>query len=105
MDALLKEFLNDVLLVSTQTGVDAYGKRSVGTAVAYPCRLVYEDRLVRKSDGRDITETGRAIINGNPNITNNSVIELPDGTHPVITSIDQITDEFGVAHHVVVGFG
>jgi hypothetical protein len=105
MDALLKEFLTDTILVSAQASVDAYGKRTLSTAVSYDCRLVYEDRLVRKSDGRDITETGRAIVNGNPAITNNSVIQLPDGTTPVITSIDQITDEFGVAHHVVVGFG
>ena len=105
MDALLKEFLTETVYLSTQSTVNSYGKRTFSSGVAYAARLVYEDRLIRKADGRDILETGRAIIDGNPEVTNNSKILLPDGTTPVITSVSQVKDEFGSGHHVVVGFG
>jgi hypothetical protein len=105
MDPLLAEFLTDTIAISGATSVDLYGKRAFAQSQTYPCRVVYETRLIRKQDGRDVVETGRAYIDGNPAITTDSKITLGDGSSPVVVSVDPVTDENGAADHVVVRFG
>ena len=104
-----KEFLpmmREVITLRAQTALDKYGKQSFATgATSYNARIMCEERILRDKDGREIVESGRAIIYGvAASVTPQWQITLPDGSTPKITMVDTIQDEDG-DHHSVIGFG
>jgi hypothetical protein len=91
--------------VYAKASADAYGKVTFGASgVATRCRIQQTGRVVKSNDNRDVYETGIIIFYGNPSITEDSKIVLPDGTSPLILSIRDHNDEDG-ANHVTVSFG
>jgi hypothetical protein len=106
MEPLLQELLTDQIVVYNMSTLDNYGKRSwSATGTTYRCRLMYDVLMTRDSAGRQVFEKGRAIVDGTPGITTDMKIVLPDGSSPVVLSIDEVSDETGAAHHTVVRFG
>jgi hypothetical protein len=84
---------------------DAYGKLTFGaTGVSTRCRVQETGKVVKNADSNDVYEVGTIIFYGNPSITTESKIVLPDGTSPLILSVRVYNDEFG-AHHTTVSFG
>ena len=91
--------------VFASSTLDKYGKQSYSASgVAHQCRLIWDSRMVRTTDGREILEAGRAIVYGMATVDVNDRITLPDGTSPLVTSVSKLKDEFG-DHHVAIGFG
>lgn len=85
--------------------LDKYGRQSYGaTGTGYRCRLVWDSRMVRGQDGREVLEAGRAIVYGFATVDVNDKVTLPDGKSPLVTSVQQLKDEGG-DHHTVIGFG
>lgn len=85
--------------------VDKYAKQAwSGSGTNYRCRLVWDQRMVRQADGREILEAGRAIVYGVATVDVNDRITLPSGTSPIVTTVATIKDEVG-DHHTVIGFG
>lgn len=98
------EMMPHTITVATASTLDKYGKQAFGTTASYQCRLVYQNRITRDNDGREITESGRAIVYGVATATVKDKITLPDGRTPLVTSVATIKDENG-DHHTVIGFG
>jgi len=98
--------MSEIVVLKANTTMDAYGKQSfAASGVSYNARLIFEARMVRDADGREVVEAGKAIIYGAvSSLTPSWQITLPDGTNPKITFTDLIKDEDG-DHHSVVGFG
>ena len=104
-----KEFLpmmRETVTLRAQASLDKYGKQSFATgASTYRARLIWQERILRDKDGREIVEAGRAILYGAAaSVTPQWQITLPDGSRPKITSVSTIEDEDG-DHHSVIGFG
>ena len=107
--SLDREFLPlmlETVVVKAQASLDKYGKQTfAASGDSYRARLIFEDRLMHDQNGREVVETGRAILFGAAaSITTQHNIELPDGSTPKITRVDTIQDEDG-DHHSVIGFG
>lgn len=105
-----REFLpmmREQIVLNAQSSIDKYGKQSFATGGAsFQARLIWEERILRDKDGREIVESGRAILFGvlSASATPQWRLTLPDGSTPKITMIDTIQDEDG-DHHSVIGFG
>lgn len=105
VDPEFKEMMLDTVTVFVSSTVDKYGKQAfAGTGVAYRCRLVFNERMIRDTDGREVVEAGRAIVFGPAVVDVNDRIGLPGNKSPLVTSVSNIKDEFG-DHHTVIGFG
>lgn len=99
------EMMPHTVTVYGSSTMDKYGKQAwSGTGTEYRCRLVWDQRMVRSTDGREILEAGQAIIYGVATVDVNDRVTLPDGSSPLVTSVEQIKDEAG-DHHSVIGFG
>jgi hypothetical protein len=99
------EMMLETVTVYPASTVDNYGKQAYSaTGVAYRCRIMSEQRILRDREGRDIIEAGRAVIYGVATATVNDKILLPNGAVPLIVSVDTPQDEDG-NHHTVIGFG
>jgi hypothetical protein len=98
--------MRETVVLKANTTMDAYGKQSfAASGVSYNARLIFDVRMVRDADGREVVQAGKAIIYGAVASLNPSwQITLPDNTNPKITFVDTIQDEDG-DHHSVVGFG
>ena len=97
--------LETVTLTASST-LDNYGKQSfAASGVSYRARLIFDARMVRDAEGREVVQAGKAIIYGAvTSLSPSWRIALPDGSTPKITFVDLIQDEDG-DHHSVVGFG
>lgn len=105
IDPAFSEMMSDTITVFGASTVDKYGKQSFsGTGTAYQCRLVFENRMIRDDDGREIVEAGRAIVYGVAVASVKDRVTLPGGKSPLVTSVATIKDEVG-EHHTVIGFG
>ena len=106
--AIAKDFsvmMPHAVIVYGSSTLDKYGKQShSGSGTSYQCRLIWDSRMIRTQDGREILEAGRAVVYGVATVDVNDRIALPDGRTPLITSVSQLRDESG-AHHTVIGFG
>jgi len=104
-----REFLPlmlETVVLKANSTVDKYGKQSfAASGVSFRARLIFDARLVRDSEGREVVQAGKAIIFGSvPSLNPRWQIALPDGSVPKIIFVDTIQDEDG-DHHSVVGFG
>ena len=107
--SLSKDFLPlmlETVVLKSQASLDKYGKQTFSeTGASFRARLVYDEKIIRDNEGREIVQAGRAILYGVPtSLAANWQITLPDGSSPRITSVDTLQDEDG-NHHSVVGFG
>ena len=105
IEASFLDLMPSTVTMYAKSTADAYGKVTfAATGVATRCRIQQTGRVVKSNDNRDVYETGVIIFYGNPSITEDSKIVLPDGTSPLILSIRDHNDEDG-ANHVTVSFG
>lgn len=99
------EMMPHTVTVFASSTMDKYGKQSwAGSGTAYRCRLMWDQRMVRTTDNREILEAGRAIVYGVATVDVDDRITIPGGKSPLVTSVQQIKDEVG-DHHTVIGFG
>jgi hypothetical protein len=105
IDPEFDEMMNDICLFQAGTAVDAYGKRTFGTALSIEGRVMYADVLERGELLRNDYPRGKFLTFGQvPSINLRSKMTLPDGTDAVVLSVDQMEDEEG-PHHTVITFG
>lgn len=97
MDPALAALLADTLTVAPRTGQDGYGVPTYGTVVSMKARVVYRNRLVRDSEGREAASRITAWVDaGTTVITSTDEVTLPDGTTPPILSVERVPDEEGM---------
>lgn len=104
-----KDFLEMMLqtvTVAAQSTLDNYGNPSFSASPdSYRCRLVWDERILRDQDGRELVEAGRAILTqAAASVTPTHKLTLPDGSTPKIVRVSTIQDTEG-NHHSVIGFG
>lgn len=108
IEAEFAEMMLDTILVAAKAGyeggTDLYGRHAYAADVPYRCRLVYEQRILRDKDGQEVVEQGRALIYGVATASVLDRVTLPDGSKPLVTSVDTVADPDG-DHHSVIGFG
>lgn len=85
-------------------GRDDYGKRSFGSPVSLSARVVKKNKLVKASDGSEVMSTTQVWIQGTPTLTPEDQIILPDGSMPIILSVETYPDDDG-DHHSKVFMG
>lgn len=96
------ELFSERVAIFPAASMDVYGKFTYSASVSASAHLVSESKLVVKPDGREVMQTGKAILYGQVAVNTQSKIVLADGTSPVIVSVDTPHDENGW-HHTVVG--
>ena len=79
-------------------GRGEYGAPAYGSAVSYDARIVDKQKLVKKSDGSEALSTSSVWIQGNPTITTEDEITLPDGRTPPILLVEHFPDDDGDHH-------
>ncbi len=105
VDPEFAEMMPHTVKVYSAATVNKYGQQSFsGSFVSYQCRLIWDERMVRKTDGREVVEAGRAVVYGVAVVSVDDRIELPDGSAPLVTTVGELKDEVG-DHHSVIGFG
>lgn len=100
------EMMLQTVTVAAQTGLDNYGKPSYSASPdAYRCRIIWQERIRRDAQGRELVEAGRAILTQSAaSVTPVHKLTLPDGSTPKIVSVETIQDEDG-NHHSAISFG
>lgn len=105
IDPEFDEMMNDICLFRAGTAIDAYGKRTYGTALSVEGRLMYEDMEIRTEEGRIFHSVGKFLTYGPLlTVTLKDRLTLPDNTEAIILGIDQVTDEDG-DYYTSVRFG
>ena len=100
------EMMPDTITFNAGSAIDKYGKRTYGgTVTSASGRVVYETRLIKDTEGQDVVSAGRVYLYGPySSLTLSDKITLPNGSTPVILSIETKKDTGG-NHHTVVHFG
>jgi hypothetical protein len=100
------EMMLQTVTVAAQTGLDNYGKPSFSASpTSYRCRIIWQERIRRDNQGRELVEAGRAILTqAAASVLPTHKLTLPDGSTPKIVSVATIQDENG-DHHSVISFG
>ena len=105
IEAAFLDLMPSQVTVFPKSSMDAYGKFTFSTTgTSTRCRVMETGRVVKSADGRDVYEVGTIIFYGNPAITPDSKIVLPNGSSPLIWSVQAHNDEVG-ANHITVSFG
>jgi len=105
MDTNLTDLMPHTITRYAYASVDAYGKEPHPTASSTSSARVYNKQvLIRSMGGAQQVARTIAIVNCTGTIDPNDRITLPDGTSPVILSIDTVPDENGI-HHNTIYFG
>ena len=100
------ELMPDTITITPSSATDMYGKRTYGgTPTTTRGRTSNKQELLRDAAGREIVTTGRFYCYGNPTVSIGDRLTLPDGSTPIILSIDTNVDETGASHHTVLHYG
>lgn len=102
MDASLLLLLNQIIVIEPSTGTDAYGQSTYGTGVSVHARVEGKNRMVMNAQGNNVVSGTSIYIDGTTVVTTSSRITLPDGTKPLILSIESMPDIDGTPHHKVI---
>lgn len=103
IEADFLELMPTTVTVFARTATDAYGKLSfAATGTAVRCRLQPSDEVMKDAENRDVVAKGTIIFFGAPAVSTDSRILLPDGTVPLILSVQVFNDDTGVHHTTVV---
>ena len=105
LDPSFLSMMPESISVYPASTTDSYGKIThSGTAVVTSAYVQETGRVVKTADNRDIYEEGKVIFYGNPTITHDSKMVLPDGKIPLIISIRAYTDT-SFPQITIVSFG
>jgi len=105
INAAFLGMMGSTVTIYASSTVDEYGKVSYsasGTSVS--CRIVPTTKVIRNANGKDVVSTGTIYCYGNPTVSTNSKILLPDASQATVLSVEVQNDENG-AHHTKIAIG
>ena len=85
------------------TSRDVYGTRTGGTAVTFKCHIKYSRREVYMPDGQMVTLGGTIYMDDVYDVAKGAILNLPDGSHPKIATVQTFYSETG-PHHTTIDF-
>jgi hypothetical protein len=84
----LERFLVDEVIIEAFAGFDSYAQRTYGAPRTVKARVVYTPKLVRNREGQEVV--GSVVVyTSDDSITGDDRITLPDGTQPVVLSVNR----------------
>lgn len=101
MEADFLELLNQTIQIA-KTTINEYGEPVPGVPTSYPARVEYEHTMTRDSQGQEVLSKSQVYLDGTVGVTAKDEITLPDGSKPLILSVEATPDEDGTIHNVVV---
>jgi hypothetical protein len=105
IDPRFIDLMPSTLLVFKRSSRNMYGEPSFDSVpVEYRCRVMDTDHLTRTTENTDAVVAGKVIVFGVADVTLDDKVRLPDGSEPVIVSVDQHDDEDG-PHHTTISVG
>lgn len=105
LETAFLELMPQTVTVYSQTAKTEYGIQSwSGSGTSVNCRVMETGTLVHDANGRQVYETGKIIFYGTPTVSLSSRIALPDGSFPVLLTVNVHSDENGLSH-TSVSFG
>ena len=102
--AAFNSLMTDTVVIEPATGRDLYGEPLYGAPVSYLARVLYRSRAVRSTVADVSAARGVVWIAGQPAVSLDARVTLPDGSKPPILMIEAPTDQVGV-HHTKLTFG
>lgn len=96
------DFFKQTVTVEPYTGQNQYAEPTYGASVQYSAFVQRKTKLVRDRAGREVVSMAQVYLDGSVNVGVQDRITLPDGSQPVILSVEDLPDETGVSHHKVV---
>lgn len=101
----LAALMIDTVTVAPAATTDAYGRTNHDAPLTYTgVRVRPSKHRVTDRDGKDHVATGLVYLPGHPEIGLDDLLTLPDGSVPVLLSMDRVSDEQG-PHHTVLHYG
>lgn len=106
IEAQFADLMPDTIIVTPSTGNDAYGKWTyVGAVpVTFKGRIENKSTVLKDPSGNEIVTTGHVYLFGVSAAKIGDLLTLPDGSTPVLLSVNTNSDGTS-AHHTVLFFG
>jgi hypothetical protein len=104
IESVFLTMMPSTVTVYIKSSRDAYSKPSFSASGTGVRARVQEDRPVTSGEVREVTESGTIYFYGNPTVSVDDKIVLPDGTNVKVTMVTVMNDEVG-PHHTVVRYG
>lgn len=105
IEAAFLEMMPSTVTIYPQTAKSAYGAQTwSGSGTGVRCRIQQTGTLSHDENGRQVIEVGRIIFYGTPTINLDSKIVLPDGSIPILLSVQVHYDQDGT-NHTTVSYG
>lgn len=99
IEASFLDMMPSTVTIYGQTTKSAYGAQTwSGSGTAVRCRIQQTGVMSHDQNGRQVIEDGKIIFYGTPTIDLSSKIVLPDGTTPVLLTVNVHYDEAGTNH-------
>lgn len=89
------DLMTDTVKVSPFIKRDTYGDPTYGKLSSYKARVNYETHFIRAATGEQVVARGWAIMATVNPVSVNDKISLPDGSSPLILTVNVETDEKG----------
>jgi hypothetical protein len=103
MEAIWKGLMITDASYQNVSSRDVYGTRTGGSTVTFKCHIKYNRRETYMPDGTMVVYGGTVYMDGVYSVNKGAILNLPDGTHPKILSVQTFYDEVG-AHHTTIDF-
>lgn len=104
LETAFLELMGQTVTIYTQTAKTSYGVQTWGSGTSVNCRVMQTGTLAHDATGRQVYESGKIIFYGTPTVSLSSKITLPDGSTPVLLSVNVYRDQSGL-HHTSVSYG
>ena len=100
MSTIPKRLLPQRLTYRPLEGSGPYGDVFGDPVTNVPCRIQYQNRIVRDAQGNEVVAACTIYLRPQDAPTLGSMVELPDGERPIIARAEMTGSRHG--HHVVV---
>lgn len=100
MSTIAKRLLPHRVTYRPLTGSGAYGDNFGDPVTDVPCRIQFQNRIVRDAQGNEVVASCTIYFRPQEAPTLGSMVELADGERPIIARAEMTGSRHG--HHVVV---
>ncbi len=97
-----RELMTQTVTVQPQSGNNAAGEPTFGDAITIRCRIQGTIKEIRAADGLTRMSSALVILDGVYGIEPQDKLTLPDGTTPVILSVNQNNDGAGSLYEEIL---
>ena len=92
------ECFTSTISIAPLNSWDGYSKPTYGVPVDYSARISERNVKVRNAQGEDVVADGDILLESSVVVPPESQVTLPDGSNPVIISVNRAYDDNGLHH-------